>query len=167
MKLITLLCLLCLNTQASSLYERVKEVEFSTEVLATYSTARGSFQDILKNDFDHGKFGTGLALNAFFGEHVGVKVDSLFGEVDNVEGSTIDYSSASFVLRFPTVIHVNPYALAGLGRNWDSERWNTHVGVGIGYQLTDQWAVTTEFRHVFESRRLDYDQVRLGLNYKF
>lgn len=142
-------------------------IEFSAEAFGSYSVARGPLEDVLKRGFAHGKFGGGLAVNAFFGENFGVKLDSLILAIDDDDGATVDYSSASFVVRLPTSIRLDPYALVGVGRNWESERWNTHFGIGAEFNFTDKIALTGEFRHIFESRAPDYDQIRLGLRYKF
>jgi len=165
--ILAVLAVSALPLQAQSLYEKVKPTEISLETYGAYSVARGPFEDLLKHGLGGGTFGTGIAINTFFGEYVGVKLDSTINAAGEISGGFIDYSSASFVLRFPINIKLNPYALAGIGRNWDTERWNTHVGVGVAYALTERVGATAEFRHVFESRAEDYDQIRFGLSYKF
>jgi len=144
-----------------------EQISVSLETFGTYSVARGPFEDVLKNGLSGGTFGTGIAVNTFYGDHVGLKLDAIVPAVDDARGSLFDYTSLSFVLRFPTPIRLDPYGLAGVGRNWETDRWNTHVGVGTAFRLTDNVSVLGELRHIFESRGADYTQIRAGLSYKF
>lgn len=144
-----------------------QDVSVSLEGFGSYSVARGDFEDVLKNSASHGKFGAGLALNIFAGQFVGLKIDSVISPIDNIKGSAIDYSSLSGIVRLPTSLHINPYAIVGFGRNWDSDRFNSHVGAGLELHLNKEVAVTGEWRHIFESKADDYDQFRLGIRYAF
>lgn len=144
-----------------------QDVSVSLEGFGSYSVARGELTDVFKNDLQHGKFGAGLALNIFAGQFVGLKLDSVISPIDDIDGSFVDYSSLSGIVRLPTTIGLNPYGIVGFGRNWESDRFNSHVGAGLELHLNKEVAVTGEWRHIFESKADDYDQFRLGIRYAF
>jgi hypothetical protein len=156
---------ICFKCKAASLLDNTS---FQAELFGAYTAAEpGGFSTVLHTPIDHGKFGVGVAGNLWLGQNVGLKLDSVFVALDDVAAATIDYSSASFVLRFPTSIRLDPYGLAGIGRNWESERWNTHVGVGTALRITEYLGANVEARYIFESRRPDALQLRAGLTYSF
>lgn len=144
----------------------VSSVKVSLESFASYSVDRGPFEDVLRGNFEHGKFGTGIALNADLGRNVFLKVDSIVNEVDNVNGSTVDNSSVSLGLQFKTPIKIAPFALAGVGHRWDGDYWNTHAEAGFRLDLSKSVYASASYRHTFEERS-DYGQIRAGLGYRF
>jgi len=140
---------------------------FQAETFAAYTAAEpNGLDEVLHTPIDHGKFGTGLAANVFFGEHVGLKLDSVFTAVDDFKGAAIDYSSASFVLRFPTSIHLDPYGLVGIGRNWEFDNWNTHIGLGAQARITQHAYAGAEARYIWDPHA-DALQLRAFLGYSF
>ena len=147
-----------------------KDTSFTVDTFGVYTVDRGSFDQLLQRGFAHGTFGMGLGTTAWFGEHIGLRLDSVIPAVDNITGSFFDYSSLSVALRFPTTIRLDPYGLAGLGFDWRTREANTHAAVGAAFRVTDNVSFTGEYRHVFNSHARggsDYAQIRAGLSYKF
>lgn len=144
---------------------KVKVVELSVETFATYSVNRGGFEDALKSGFRGGSYGSGLAVSAFFGEHVGLRLDAASLDVEDADG--IDYGSATALLRFPTTLRIDPYAGAGIGYNVESERVNTHVEAGLEFRLSKSVYARAAYRHVFESRGEDRGSVIAGIGYRW
>jgi len=144
----------------------VQNATVSVETFAAYSVDRGPFENVLRGNFEHGKFGTGLALNIDLGTHVFAQIDSIINAVDDVNGSTVDNSSVSLGLQFNTPLKVAPFALVGIGHRWDGDYWNTHAEAGLRLNLSKRVYASASYRHTFEEAA-DYGQVRAGLGYKF
>lgn len=144
----------------------LKSAEVSVEAFAAYSVDRGPLDSVLKANFEHGKFGTGLALNVDLGPHVFVQVDSIVNAVDDVAGATVDNSSISLGLQFNTPLRIAPFADVGIGHRWDGDYWNTHAEAGFRVNFSKSVYASGSYRHTFEERN-DYGQIRAGLGYKF
>jgi len=140
---------------------------FQAETFAAYTALEpGGLDEVLHTNIRQGKFGAGLGLNAWFGEHVGLKLDSVISAVDDFKGAAVDYSSLSFALRFPTSIRIDPYGIVGVGRNWELDNWNTHIGLGAQARITDHAYAGAEARYIWDPHA-DALQLRAFLGYSF
>lgn len=124
------------------------------------------FDHVFDSQFANGDFGVGVGADYFFTEYIGVGADATINNLDEVKGSFLDSASVSGILRYP-LGRFAPYALGGLTRNFETDRWDLHAGVGLEVKLDKTFSGFTEARYLFETPKFgDNLQVRAGIKVK-
>lgn len=133
--------------------------EFALETFATYSAKNP------KKSLDNGNYGGGVGISYFLYRNLGVAVDTY---LENISGSTIDNLSGSFILRLPIeTLRTAPYALAGLGYNFEVDQYSYHAGAGLELRLRKKIGLFVDARYVLNDKIEDNLLVRSGLKFVF
>ena len=150
--------------QSASLY-RANEV--TLDVYGAYTVPEpGGIGKLLKTDLHHGKFGAGLGSTYWLSRNIGLSLDATAPALDDLSALVFDQVSLSLNARFP-LGHFAPYVLAGAGRNFESDSWNTHVGAGLEWRFNRSSGVFADARYVFASREPDSLMIRSGIRFAF
>jgi hypothetical protein len=117
-----------------------------------------------KGGADKEAWGYGAGLNYFLTENIGLGADTY------ADAFTIPYLlNISGIYRFPLPdYNLAPYAIAGIGRQWDhAPQWLFHMGVGGEYRFQQNLGVFAELRGVFPVDTDPYALVRVGFRIRF
>jgi hypothetical protein len=111
-----------------------KAKELTLDLYGNYTAAEPhGITHLFDTNARHGKYGAGLGATYWMTRYVGAGLDVTIPDAGNLHGLFFDQVSWSLTARLP-LGHVAPYALAGVGRNFESSLWNTHVGVGLEWR---------------------------------
>jgi opacity protein-like surface antigen len=116
-----------------------------------------------KDGDDNNALGIGAGVNYFFTENMGVGLDTY------TDGIRLPYMlNGSFIYRFVPGGAINPYAFAGLGKQWDhASQWTGHLGGGAEYNWTTGMGVFLDGRLVLPADTDNYGLFRLGVRFGF
>lgn len=109
-------------------------------------------------------WGPGVAGDYFFTQNIGLGLETYADAFEapyllNVQG----------IFRYPIEsISVAPYAIAGVGRQWDhAAQWLGHIGAGVEYRFNARTGAFVDLRRVFAENTQDYTLVRFGIRLAF
>jgi len=144
-----------------------KAKELTIDLYGNYSVAepRG-ITHLFDTNARHGKLGAGLGATYWMTRNLGAGLEVTIPDVANANGFLFEQVSWSFNARVP-LGHVAPYALAGVGRNFESSLWNAHAGIGLEWRLASGAGFFADARYVFASHETDSLMVRTGVRFAF
>ena len=165
-RLVVILSIGCIRTATglaqTSSYEPYRAQELSLDVLGFYASHdKGG---------GNASAGTGLGLNYFFTQNLGVGTDTY------ADAFTWPYLlNANAIFRYPIPrTRIAPYAFAGFGREWwHAPQWMGDFGGGAEYRLQKisglkyPIGLFVDVRGVFPTETRDYAVVRFGLRFRF
>ncbi len=161
-----LIPLICFGATAaeSSLFHAQ---ELTLDLYSSYTASEpNGIAGIFDTNARHGKFGAGIASTWWATRNFGVSLDTAIPALDNVSGVLFDQVSLSFSARLP-IGHVSPYAFGGIGRDFESGLWNSHVGAGIEVRLNPRSGLFLDARYLFASHETDWLTIRSGVRFSF
>ena len=115
-------------------------------------------------DGDSGNaLGLGAGVNYFFRENIGISLDTY------TDGIRMPYMlNGSFIYRFATDANIDPYAFAGIGKQWDhASQWTGHFGGGAEYNWKPGMGIFLDARLVLPADTSNYGLFRLGVRKGF
>jgi hypothetical protein len=149
---------------SSSLF---KAKELTIDLYGNYSVAEPcGITHLFDTNARHGKLGAGLGGTYWMTRNFGAGLEVTIPDAGNASGFLFEQVSWSFSARVPFG-HVAPYALAGIGRNFDSSLWNAHAGIGLEWRLASGAGFFADARYVFASHETDSLMVRTGVRFAF
>jgi hypothetical protein len=144
-----------------------KAKELTIDLYGNYSVAepRG-ITHLFDTNARRGKLGAGLGATYWMTRNFGAGLEVTIPDVGNSSGLLFEQVSWSLSARVP-LGHVAPYALAGIGRNFESLLWNAHAGIGLEWRLASGAGFFADARYVFASHETDSLMVRTGVRFVF
>lgn len=138
--------------------------EFTVDVASTYTVAQPD--GLLSDTLQHGKFGVAVGGTYWFKQYFGIGLDAVLVDVNRTGGAFVDSASASLTARLP-LGNFAPYAVGGAGRNFETDEFTTHAGVGLEYRITQRLGAFTEARYTWQKQAADTLQFRAGVRFSF
>ena len=141
--------------------------EWSFDFFGTGTVGKSTLDDISRRRVKRdGKLGAGIGLNYFFHRYVGIGTEAY---TESTGDSFIDNVNANLLLRYPIgESGLAPYALGGMGRQFDPEiQWTWALGGGLEFRFARHIGAFLDGRFVWADETRDYGLGRLGLRFGF
>jgi hypothetical protein len=156
MKMISKLSLVGLLLSFATLGHAAQPPGLSYDLFGAYATRD-------KDGNGDNTWGPGVGVNYMIGENFGVGVDTY------TDGIRLPYMlNVSAIYHFASWNSLEPYALAGFGRQWKyAAQWTGHLGGGAEYNLKMGPSVFLDGRVVFPGDTGTYGVIRFGVRLRF
>lgn len=164
----TVIVIASLVSASAAESELFKAHEFTLDLSANYTAAEpNGFSQVLKTDARHGKWGINGGATYFITRNFGVGFEAGSVDLESHSNRGIDYTTLTIVGRLP-LGHVAPYAVAGIGRDFDEGSYNTQAGAGVEFRFTRHFGVFMDGRFIFqEDQKNDALFCRSGVRFAF
>jgi hypothetical protein len=113
-----------------------------------------------------GKWGAGAALTYYITDKLGVGASTYWTEL---EGTFLDNAEAEAYLRLPLFKSLAPYAVGGVGYQFDRQYWFETLGAGLDLRVFKHLGAFSDIQYRFANTSNSNDGVfvRLGFRLAF
>ncbi len=133
---------------------RFKPGEWNVSPFGTYTDQTG------------GKWGAGAALTYYITDKLGVGASTYWTDL---QGTFFDNAEAEAYLRLPLLKSLAPYAVGGVGYQFDRQYWFETLGAGLDFRVFKNLDAFSDIQYRFANASNSKDGVflRLGVRFAF
>ncbi len=149
--LVSLLCVAALDVMGQE-EERFKVRELELSPFLTYVDKTGD------------NWGAGASATYFLTDKIGVGASTYWTDFG---GTFIDNLAGEAYYRLPLFELVAPYAVGGIGYQFDSEEWFESLGAGVDFRPFENISAFSDIQYRFANKTRDGVFLRLGVRFAF
>jgi len=146
------LCFGAITALAEDEDTRFRRGEFEFSPFATYVDKSGD------------DWGLGASLSYFLTDRIGVGATTYWTDFG---GTFFDNAAGEAYFRLPLFKVVAPYAVGGIGYQFDSEEWFETLGAGVDFRPLKKLTAFTDIQYRFANETKDGVFIRLGIRLGF
>ncbi len=132
--------------------DRFRPGEFEVSPFATYVDKTGD------------EWGLGASLTYFVTQRIGVGATTYWTDFG---GTFFDNLAGEAYFRLPLFKVVSPYAVGGVGYQFDSEEWFETIGIGVDFRPFKNLSAFSDIQYRIANETRDGVFLRLGVRFAF